>query len=78
MNSLSDQRRHYGERLGAALRQLNDAIRDCHKSGLDVDVSTVTMHTPGGPMVQVDLRTFRRGGAPPLLRSVDDPGRGLF
>jgi len=73
MNSFSDRRTHYGERLGAALRQLNDAIRDCHKSGLDVDFSTLTMHTARGPMVQVDLRTFRLEGAPPVLRMVEDP-----
>ncbi len=75
MNSLSDRRKHYGERLGAALRQLNDAIRDCHKSGLDVDVSTLIAHTQRGPMVQVDLRTFRLEGAPPVLRVVDDTGQ---
>lgn len=72
MNSIFDRRKRYGERLGTALRDLNDAIRDCHKSGLDVNVSTLTMHTPRGPMVQVDLRTFRLEGAPPALRMVED------
>jgi hypothetical protein len=73
MSSIFDRRKHCGERLGTALRQLNDAIRDCHKSGLDVDVSSRTMHTPRGPMVQVDLRTLRLEGAPPVLRMVEDP-----
>lgn len=73
MNSPLARQKHHAERLGAALRQLNDAIRDCQKSGLDVDVSTLTMHTPRGPMVQIDLRTFRLEGAPPVLRMVEDP-----
>jgi hypothetical protein len=71
MDSIHARRKHYDERLGAALRQLNDAIRDCHKSGLDVDVSTLTMHTQRGPMVQVDLRTFRLDGSPPALTVVE-------
>ncbi|MBY5579175.1 hypothetical protein [Rhizobium leguminosarum] len=59
------------ERLGTALQQMNDAIRDVHKSGIDVDISTLTIHTPRGPMVQVDLKTFRAYGAPPVLRLVE-------
>jgi hypothetical protein len=50
---------------------MNDAIRDVHKSGIDVDLSTLTMHTPRGPMVQVDLKTFSSYGAPPVLRLVE-------
>jgi hypothetical protein len=73
MNSPLVRQKNEAERLGAALRHLNDAIRDCHKSGLDVDVSTLTMHTARGPMVQVDLRTFRLEGAPPVLRMVEEP-----
>ncbi|SCX00779.1 hypothetical protein DSM25558_0176 [Agrobacterium sp. DSM 25558] len=78
MDSIRARRKHYDERLGAALRQLNDAIRDCHKSGLDVDVSTLTMHTQRGPMVQVDLRTFRLDGAPPTLKVVESNNLKLW
>ncbi|MGO7345516.1 hypothetical protein ACC713_35140, partial [Rhizobium johnstonii] len=35
-------------------------------------LSTVTMHTPRGPMVQVDLKTYRAYGASPVLRLVED------
>ncbi len=55
-----------------ALRQLNDAIKEVHKTGLDVDVSTLTMHTSRGPMTQVDLKTFRADGAPPVLKVVEN------
>lgn len=58
------------QRLAAALREFNDAIREVHKSGLDVDVSFFTMHTPRGPMAQVSLRTFPLEGAPPILKVV--------
>jgi hypothetical protein len=51
---------------------MNDAISDVHKSGIDVDISTLTMHTPRGPMVQVDLKAFRACGAPPVLRLVEE------
>ncbi len=68
MDSIHIRRKHYEERLAFALRQFNDAIRDVHKSGLDVEISTLTMHTPRGPMVQVDLCTFRLEGAPPVLK----------
>lgn len=71
MNSLHSRRQHYSEKLGIALRQLNEAIRDCHKSGLDVELSTKTMHTERGPMVVVDLRTFRLDGSPPIMRIVE-------
>lgn len=71
VNTLHSRRQHYNEKLGVALRQLNEAIRDCHKSGLDVDVSTKTMHTERGPMVIVDLCTFRLDGAPPIMKIVD-------
>ncbi|MGR9285923.1 hypothetical protein [Rhizobium johnstonii] len=66
------RQKHAEERLGTALQQMNDAIRDLHKSGIDVDISTVTMHTPRGPMVQVDLKTYRAYGASPVLRLVED------
>lgn len=36
------------QRLAMALRQLNDAIKEVHKTGLDVDISTLTMHTSRG------------------------------
>ncbi|TBN14912.1 hypothetical protein EYC79_07460 [Agrobacterium cavarae] len=72
MDSIHARRKHYEDRLGAALRQLNDAIRDVHKSGLDVEVNTLTMHTQRGPMVQLDICTFRLEGAPPILKSVND------
>ena len=71
MNSIYDRQKHHQERLAIAMRQFNDAIRDVHKSGLDVDISFLTMHTQRGPMVQVDLRTFRLDGAPPVLRVVE-------
>lgn len=71
MDTVHTRRKHYEERLAAALRQFNDAIRDVHKSGLDVDISTLTMHTPRGPMVQVSLCTFRLDGAPPVLKAVE-------
>ena len=70
MTSLLTRQKHYEERLAAAMRQFNAAIRDVHKSGLDVDISFLTMHTQRGPMVQVDLRTIRLDGAPPVLRLV--------
>lgn len=74
MDTIHTRRKHYEERLAAALRQFNDAIRDVHKSGLDVEISTLTMHTQRGPMVQVDLCTFRLDGAPPILRiATDEP-----
>ncbi|MQB19679.1 hypothetical protein DXT90_03425 [Agrobacterium tumefaciens] len=72
MDSIHARRKHYEQQLAAALRQLNEAIRDVHKSGLNVDVSTVTMHTQRGPMVQVDLFTFRLEGAPPVLKIATD------
>lgn len=72
MKTLHDRQKHYEERLDAALRQFNDAIRDIHKSYLDVDISFLTVHTPRGPMVQVDLRTFPLDGAPPALRLVKE------
>lgn len=71
MDTIHARRKHYEERLAAALRQFNDAIRDVHKSGLDVEISTLTMHTQRGPMVQVDLCTFRLDGAPPLLKVIE-------
>ncbi|MCM2432112.1 hypothetical protein [Agrobacterium rosae] len=71
MTSQVTRQKHAEDRLAAALREFNDAIRDVHKSGLDVDISTLTMHTQRGPMVQVDLRTFRLDGAPPLLKVVE-------
>ncbi|CAK10310.1 hypothetical protein E0I74_15015 [Rhizobium laguerreae] len=72
MTSHLARQKHAEERLGAALQQMNDAIRDVHKSGIDVDISTLTMHTPRGPMVQVDLKAFRACGAPPVLRLVEE------
>lgn len=71
MTSLLSRQKYFEERLAVALRQFNDAIRDVHKSGLDVDISFLTMHTQRGPMVQVDLRTFRLDGAPPVLKVVE-------
>ena len=32
------RQKHAEERLGTALQQMNDAIRDVHKSGIDVDI----------------------------------------
>ena len=69
-SQLTRQRQAEGQ-LAAALRNFNDAIRDVHKSGLDVDISVLTMSTQRGPMVQVDLRTFPLDGAPPVLRVVE-------
>ena len=71
MMTLPQRQKHFEERLAVAMRQFNDAIRDVHKSGLDVDISFLTMHTQRGPMVQVDLRTFRLDGAPSVLRVVE-------
>lgn len=72
MTSHLTRQKHAEERLGAALQQMNDAIRNVHKTGIDVDISTLTIHTPRGPMVQVDLKTFRPYGAPTVLRLVDE------
>lgn len=71
MDPIPARRKHYEECLAVASRQFNDAIRDVDKSGLDVDISTLTMHTQRGPMVQVSLCTFRLDGAPPLLKVVE-------
>ena len=71
MTSQVTRQKYAEDRLAAALRQFNDAIRDVHKSGLDVDINTLAMHTQRGPMVQVDLRTFRFDGAPTMLKVVD-------
>ncbi|NTA10801.1 hypothetical protein [Agrobacterium tumefaciens] len=60
------------QRLAMTLRQLNDAIKEVHKTGLDVEISTLTMHTSRGPMTQVDLKTFRAEGAPPVLKVVEN------
>jgi len=60
------------QRLAMALRQLNDAIKEIHKTGLDVEVSTLEMMTSRGPLTQVDLKTFRVEGAPPVLKVVGD------
>ncbi|MDR9777044.1 hypothetical protein RWK44_32415 [Rhizobium sp. 25PS6] len=72
MTSYLTRQKHAKERLGAALQKMNDATRDVHKSGIDVDISTLTIHTPRGPMVQVDLKTFRAYDAPPVLRLVEE------
>ncbi|NKK54244.1 hypothetical protein DB728_05005 [Rhizobium leguminosarum bv. viciae USDA 2370] len=72
MTSNLTGQKHAEERLGAALQQMNDAIRDLHKSGIDVDISTLTMHTSRGPMIQVDLKAFRAYGAPPVFRLVGE------
>ncbi|WP_320203028.1 hypothetical protein [Agrobacterium rosae] len=42
MTSQVTRQKHAEDRLAAALREFNDAIRDVHKSGLDVDISTLT------------------------------------
>lgn len=68
MDTIHDRRKHYEQRLAAAFRQFNDAIRYVHKSGLDVDVSFKALHTQRGPMVQVDLCMFRLNGAPTVLK----------
>ncbi|QTK78340.1 hypothetical protein AT6N2_C0437 [Agrobacterium tumefaciens] len=60
------------QRLSMALRQLNDAVRDLHKSGLDVEILELTMLTSRGDMKQFDIRTFRAEGAPPDLKVVGD------
>lgn len=72
MDSIHARRKQFEERLAVAMQQFNTAIRDVHKSGLDVDISFLTMHTPRGPMVQVDLQKFRLDGAPPVLRLVNN------
>lgn len=72
MDSIHSHRKHYEQQLAAALREANEAIRDVHKSSLDVDISTVTVHTQRGPMLQVDLCTFRLEGAPPILKIATD------
>ncbi len=56
---------------------MTDAIHDVHKSAIDVDISTLTIHTPRGPMVQVDLKTFHAvsvaiGGGINAVRSLVD------
>jgi hypothetical protein len=60
------------QRLAMALRQFNDANKEIHKTGLDVEVSTLEMMTSRGPLTQVDLKTFRAEGAPPVLKVVGD------
>lgn len=71
MTSQLTRQKQAEKQLAAALRNFNDAIRDVHRSGLDVDISFLTMSTQRGPMVQVDLRTFPLDGAPPVLRVVE-------
>jgi hypothetical protein len=56
---------------------MTDAIHDVHKSAIDVDISTLTIHAPRGPMVQVDLKTFHAvgvaiGGGINAVRSLVD------
>lgn len=60
------------QRLAMALRQLNDATKEIHKTGLNVELSTLTTITSRGPLTQVDLKTFRAEGAPPVLKVVGD------
>ncbi|WP_244475399.1 hypothetical protein [Rhizobium sp. Leaf311] len=60
MTPLITRQKQAEELLATALRQLNGAIHDVHKSGLDVEISTLTIHTPRGPMVQVDLHVQAR------------------
>ncbi|MGP4752856.1 hypothetical protein [Agrobacterium pusense] len=60
------------QRMSMALRQLNDAVRDLHKSGLDVEIMELTMLTSRGDVKQFDMRTFRAEGAPPDLKVVGD------
>lgn len=70
MTPLITRQKQAEELLATALRQLNGAIHDVHKSGLDVEISTLTIHTPRGPMVQVDLHTFGLDASPPVLKVV--------
>lgn len=58
------------QRLSIALLQLNDAVRDLHKSGLDVEIMGLAILTPRGDMKQFDIRTYRAEGAPPDLKVV--------
>lgn len=60
------------QRLAMALRQMNDAIKEIHKTGLDVEIMELTMLTSRGDMKQFDIRTFRAEGAPPDLKLVGD------
>lgn len=71
MTSQMKQQKQAEGQLAAALRNFNDAIRDVHKTGLDVDISVLKMSTQRGPMVQVDLRTFPLDGVSPVLRVVE-------
>lgn len=50
----------------------HDAVRDLHKSGLDVEIMELTMLTSRGDMKQFDIRTFRAEGAPPDLKVVGE------
>ena len=72
MISRISRQKNAEQRLAMALRQLNDAIKEVHKTGLDVEVSTLAMMTSRGPLTQVDLKTFRAEGAPPVLKVVGD------
>ncbi len=71
MDSIHARRKFCEQRLAMVLSQLNEAICDLHKSGLDVDISTVIKHTQRGPMLQVNAYTYKLYGAPPVLRVVD-------
>ncbi|UXS01613.1 hypothetical protein [Agrobacterium tumefaciens] len=71
MTSQLTRQKQAEQRLASALRLFNDAIREAHEVGLDIDISELTMHTPRGPMIRVDLKTFPLKGAPPVLRVVE-------
>ncbi len=47
-------------------------IDQTNKTGLDVEVSTLAMTTSRRPLTQVDLKTFKAEGAPPVLKVVGD------
>ena len=43
--------------LAEAMRITNSAIRRVHKLGLSVEASILTLHSPGGPVPQVNFGT---------------------
>ena len=47
--------------LAEAMRITNSAIRRVHKLGLSVEASILTLHSPGGPVPQVNFGTSEIG-----------------
>jgi hypothetical protein len=46
--------------LAEAMRMTNDAIRRVYKLGFSVDANILTLHSPEGPVPQLDFATVER------------------